>query len=196
VALEQWVMEGKNPPASQYPKVADKTLAKSTEIGWQTLPNIPFKGLVDGYTVRDFGKEFQAKWMTGIVHEPAKLIKDKVYTVLVPAVDQDNNEIGGLHTLTRRVPLGTYTGWALRIKGYGEGNLAPLDGYFLPFAKTKAERLVKNDPRLSLEERYGNSEHYVSLVKKAAEEMVKEGLILPEDAEREIKKAENNSLFE
>ena len=56
--------------------------------------------------------------------------------------------------------------------------------------------MVKNDPRLSLEERYGNSEHYVSLVKKAAEEMVKEGLILPEDAEREIKKAENNSLFE
>jgi hypothetical protein len=98
VALEQWVMEDKNPPASQYPKVADKTLAKSTEIGWQTLPNIPFKGLVDGYTVRDFGKEFQAKWMTGIVHEPAKLIKDKVYTVLVPTVDQDNNEIGGLHT--------------------------------------------------------------------------------------------------
>ncbi|MDI9882391.1 alpha/beta hydrolase domain-containing protein [Flectobacillus longus] len=196
VALEQWVMEGKNPPASQYPKVADKTLAKSTEIGWQTLPNIPFKGLVDGYTVRDFGKEFQAKWMTGIVHEPAKLIKDKVYTVLVPTVDQDNNEIGGLHTLTRRVPLGTYTGWSLRIKGYGEGNLAPLDGYFLPFAKTKAERLVKNDPRLSLEERYGNSEHYVSLVKKAAEDMVKEGLMLPEDAEREIKKAEKNSLFE
>jgi hypothetical protein len=37
-----------------------------------------------------------------------------------------------------RVPLGTYTGWNLHRTSYGEGDLASLNGMFIPFKKTKA----------------------------------------------------------
>lgn len=195
IALERWVMEGRTPPKSIYPTIKDKTLAKGSEIGWQTMANVPFRGLVNGLEVRDFGPEFDEKMMSGILSEKPIVSKDKQYTVLVPKVDADNNELGGLTTLTQRVPLGTYTGWSLRKAGYGEGDLAVLEGMYIPFAKTKAERLANSDSRLSLEERYQNQNNYVKKVKKAAKKMIKQGLMLPEDAEREIKKAENLKLF-
>ena len=46
---------------------------------------------------------------------------------------------------------------------------------------------------MSLEERYKNQKRYVKRVRKAAKQMVKEDLLLPEDAEREIRKVENAS---
>ncbi|RYU97093.1 alpha/beta hydrolase domain-containing protein [Emticicia agri] len=196
IALEKWVLEGTKPPKSMYPTVRSKTLAKAHEIGWQTMFNVPFRGLVNGLKVRDFGPQFDEKMMTGIIGENPTVKKDKSYTVLVPKVDEDNNETGGLETLTLRVPLGTYTGWSLRKAGYGEGDLAVLEGMYIPFAKTRAERLVNSDTRLSLEERYQSHENYVKKVKKAAKKMVKQRLMLPEDAEREIRKAENmTNLF-
>lgn len=195
IALEQWVLEGKKPPKSIYPTIKDKTLAKSTEIGWQTMFNVPFRGLVNPLQVRDFGPQFDEKMMSGIISENPTAKKDKQYTVLVPKVDADNNETGGIASLTLRVPLGTYTGWSLRKAGYGEGDLAVLEGMYIPFAKTKAERLVNSDTRLSLEERYQTPENYVKKVKKAARKMVKQHLMLPEDAEREIRKAEAMKLF-
>ncbi|RFS14372.1 alpha/beta hydrolase domain-containing protein [Emticicia sp. C21] len=195
IALEQWVLEGKKPPKSIYPTIKDKTLVKSTEIGWQIMFNVPFRGLVNGLEVRDFGPQFDEKMMTGIISENPVLKKDKQYTVLVPKVDADNNEMGGLSTLSLRVPLGTYTGWSLRKAGYGEGDLAVLEGMYIPFAKTRAERLVNSDTRLSLEERYETQANYVKKVKKAAKKMVKQGLMLPEDANREIKKAEELKLL-
>lgn len=195
IALEQWVLEGKKPPKSIYPTIRNKTLVKSNEIGWQTMFNVPFRGLVSELQVRDFGPQFDEKMMSGIVGDNPIVYKDKQYNVLVPKVDGDNNESGGLATLTLRVPLGTYTGWSLRKAGYGEGDLAVLEGMYIPFAKTKAERLVNSDARLSLEERYQSHKNYVKKIKRAAKRMVKQRLMLPEDAEREIKKAENLKLF-
>lgn len=195
ITLEQWVLEGKKPPKSIYPTIKDKTLVTSNEIGWQTMFNVPYRGLVNGLQVRDFGPQFDEKMMSGIISENPTVEKDKLYTVLVPKVDEDNNEIGGVATLTLRVPLGTYTGWSLRKAGYGEGDLAVLEGMYIPFAKTRAERLVNSDTRLSLEERYQTQANYVKKVKKAAKKMVKLRLMLKEDADREIKKAENLKLF-
>ncbi len=195
IALERWVLEGKKPPKSIYPTIKEKTLVKANKIGWQTMFNVPFRGLVNGLEVRDFGPQFDEKMMSGIISENPIIKKDKEYTVLVPKVDADNNELGGIATLTLRVPLGTYTGWSLRKAGYGEGDLAVLEGMYIPFAKTKAERLVNSDTRLSLEERYQTRENYIKKVKKAAKKLVKQRLMLPEDADREIKKAENLKLF-
>ncbi len=53
----------------------------------------------------------------------------------------------------------------------------------IPFAKTRAERLATGDPRLSLEERYGNHDGYVRAVRKAAAHAVAEGFLLQADAE-------------
>ncbi len=41
------------------------------------------------------------------------------------------------------------------------GFISGLNGAFIPFARTRDERLAKHDPRLSIEERYGNREGFI-----------------------------------
>jgi hypothetical protein len=57
-----------------------------------------------------------------------------------------------------------------------------LTGQYIPFAATKAERLAEGDPRLSLEERYKNHDHYVSQVARSADRLVRQRLLLDEDS--------------
>jgi len=92
------------------------------------------------------------------------------------------------------VPRATYTGWNPRAPGYGPGNLYPLQGGVVPFAATRAERLNAKDPRLSLEERYPQPASYVEAVKSTAARFVQERLLLPEDAERAVQRAQANQL--
>jgi hypothetical protein len=88
------------------------------------------------------------------------------------------------------VPLGTYTGWNLRSPQVGaETMLSPLDGMFIPFAKTKAERDKSGDPRLSLEERYPTPLNYLERLKEAALKLQAEGFLLDEDVTRIIERA-------
>jgi Alpha/beta hydrolase domain len=51
----------------------------------------------------------------------------------------------------------------------------------VPFAKTKADRIARGDPRLSLEERYGNHAGYVAAVTAAAQRALDAGFLLPAD---------------
>ena len=85
-----------------------------------------------------------------------------------------------------QVPWGTYLGWALRKAGFAEGELLSTNGCIITFARTRAEREKKGDPRLSVEERYPSHEAYVEAVKRAVDNLVKEGMMLPEDGERYI----------
>jgi hypothetical protein len=91
------------------------------------------------------------------------------------------------------VPLGTYTGWALRA-GPQEGDGCEGSGQYIPFAKTKAERLASGDPRLSLEERYPDVETYTSMLHKAIENLQRAGFLLPFDAEKMLNKDLTNVL--
>jgi hypothetical protein len=110
-------------------------------------------------------------------------IPGKSYTVLVPRTDVDGNDIAGIRTVDVQVPLATYTGWALRRAPFAEGEDCALTGQYIPFAATRAERLAKGDPRLSLEERYRNHAQYVAGVARAADRLVRQRLLLDEDAE-------------
>ena len=87
-------------------------------------------------------------------------------------------------SLLHRVPLGTYTGWNPTVSGPLKGRQKALAGGFIPFAKTRAERVAKGDPRPSLEERYGSASTYYAAAVKQAAEMVKQRFLLPEDAIR------------
>ena len=60
-----------------------------------------------------------------------------------------------MRSVLLEVPLGTYTGWNPIARGFFKGHIQSLGGGYIPFAKTKAQRLASGDPRLSLEERYG-----------------------------------------
>jgi len=81
------------------------------------------------------------------------------------------------------VPVATYTGWALRRAPFAEGEDCALTGQYIPFTVTRTERLAKGDPRLSIEERYGNHGQYVARVALAADRLVRQRLLLEEDAE-------------
>jgi hypothetical protein len=70
-----------------------------------------------------------------------------------------------------------------------------LCGGFIPFAATKAERLAKGDPRLSLEERYGTHAGFVAQVQAVADRRVKEGWLLPDDAARLVAGAQASSVL-
>ena len=47
----------------------------------------------------------------------------------------------------------------------------------VPFAITKAKRIANNDPRPSLEERYGSHDGYVAAVRKAADNAACQGYL-------------------
>jgi Alpha/beta hydrolase domain len=59
--------------------------------------------------------------------------------------------------------------------------MCPLQGAVLPFAATRAEREGAGDPRPSLEERYPTPAAYAAAVRAAADRLVAERLLLPED---------------
>jgi hypothetical protein len=82
------------------------------------------------------------------------------------------------------VPAATHTGWNLRKAGFSEGELCDNNGSMIPFAATREERMKSGDPRLSMAERYPNDGDRAALIAKAAEKLVQDRLLLPEDVKR------------
>jgi len=70
-----------------------------------------------------------------------------------------------------------------------------LSGSYIPFARTRAERLASGDPRRSLEERYRDHDGYVKAVEQAAKKLMNEGFLLQEDADRFISAAQASSVL-
>jgi hypothetical protein len=111
-----------------------------------------------------------------------------VIKMLVPRVDRDGNELGGVPTVLRDAPLGTYLGWNITAgsadpsfydgRPFHAGQVCNYVGGMVPFAKTKAQRLAAADPRLSLEERYKTHAGYVAAVKAAADNAACKGYLL------------------
>ena len=56
----------------------------------------------------------------------------------------------------------------------------------MPFARTRAEREARGDPRPSIEERYPSHAAYIAAVSQVCEARVRDGLMLQEDADRFI----------
>jgi alpha/beta hydrolase family protein len=196
-ALRAWVVDGTEPPDSRVASLRAHTLVGSAqdEIGWPNIPGVKFTGILNRLELLDFGRQFDVDEETGILSEPPRVIPHAAYTVLVPRVDSDGNEVDGLRSTTLQAPLGTYTGWNLRRAGFAEGEECGLTGSFIPFARTRAERDATGDPRLSLEERYGTHDGYVAAVRAAADRLVAARLLLQADADRLIAQAEASSVL-
>ena len=95
-----------------------------------------------------------------------------------------------------QAPLGTYLGWNTFRAGVFAGHGCGFQGGWIPFAKTKAERIGNRDPRLSLEERYGTHDGYVAVVRKAADQAVRDRFLLPDDAARILRDAAASTVLE
>jgi hypothetical protein len=203
--LVDWVKDNKEPPQSRYPMMALGDLVEPTAaaMGWPTIPGAP---LPDGHKNPlydyDFGKDFIARDVSGVMTGEAPRTKG-VLPQLVPRVNADGNEfangpsdkLSGVASVHLQVPLGTYTGWNVETKGYHRGENCGFAGGFIPFARTKAEREAKGDPRLSLEERYGDHAVFVAKVRLVAAQEVADGWLLPDDAARIIKQAEDSDVL-
>jgi hypothetical protein len=110
-----------------------------------------------------------------------------IYPSYVPKTDADGNDVAGIRLPEVQVPLATYTGWALRAAPQNDDGCES-SGQYIPLPKTKADRLANSDPRLSIEERYGDIETYSSKLLTAIDSLVKAGYLLPFDAERAFSK--------
>ena len=197
VAVEDWVSKDVKPPDNMIATLRRGTLVPSDQesIGWPSIPGVKYTGLVNELTLLDHGPDFDDRFESGIMDEPTEVVDGRKYTVLVPIVDEDGNEVDGIRSVTLQAPLGTYTGWNLRKVGFAEDELCGLVGTFVPFKKTAAERVAAGDPRLSLEERYSTQQGYVDAVTAAAQSLVAAGLLLPDDAQSAINAAIANPIL-
>jgi len=190
-ALTEWVVSGKEPPSSRVPRLQDGTLVRAlpqSTVGFPEIPGVTYTGVVSIRELYDYGPEFDR----GIISIMPPVPTGRAYSTLVPKVNVDGIDIAGIQLPDIAVPLGTYTGWNLLAS-------APKDecsamGSFIPFAKSKAERIRAGDPRASLEERYETHGRYVKEVEAAAERLVSEGLLLPEDAIAYVEAAKTRDL--
>jgi hypothetical protein len=194
VALDGWVTHGIRPPPSRYPRVKNGTLTRPDQrsTGFPTIPGVRYKGLHNRQLFLDYGPNLHRGQIE--IHPPQQ-IDEGEYTILVPKVDADGNDLAGIRLPAIAVPIGTYTGWNLQPDDLAEDELSGLLGSFIPFAITKPERSKNRDPRLSLEERYRDQADYVREVARAARALVDQRLLLSDDADRIIREAERCRIF-
>jgi hypothetical protein len=196
-ALVDWVAKGVLPPPSQYPRLDRGELVHPTQaaMGFPAIAGVPFPdGILTPFYQYDFGSQFRYNDLSGVITKQPPPIR-QVLPMLVPRVDTDGNEVAGLASVLHQVPLGTYTGWNLNSGGFYKDHIATNQGGFIPFAKTKADRLAAGDPRLSLQERYESHENYVAKVRAAAERLVRGRYLLQDDADRLIGQAEASKVL-
>lgn len=186
LAMHRWITDGTAPPPSRYPRIDDGTLVELDQLRFPAIPGIatprqPHKA----YRV-DYGPDFVSH---GIISEqPPKV--GPAFPVLVPQVDADGNELGGLRMPEISVPLATYTGWNLYSADYGPVHeVAHMSGSYIPFAATAAERQASRDPRPAITERYADREQYLGLVAEAAIGLIDEGYLLDEDLPEILQRA-------
>ena len=197
--FRNWVMNDVPAPPSRYPTIASGNLVDSTKaaMGFPTIPGIPATaptGLINPVLDYDFGSRFNYSDASGIADNVPPTVK-RVIKMLVPRVDADGNEIGGIPVVLREAPLGTYMGWNITKGGFNDGKVCNYAGGMIPFAATKAARLAAADPRLSLEERYVNHDGYVAAVQAAASNALNQGFLLADDAIKLVNQAKTSDVL-
>ena len=180
-AMDAWATHGTPPPESRIPRRADGTLVDidTWRRGFPAIPGVMTPREPNTLERLDFGPDAER----GILAEPPRRTGEH-YVVLVPATDEDGNDIAGVRAPMVQVPLATYTGWNPRARGQGHGALHEFTGSTIPFADSPEERAQTRDPRPSIRERYPSLGAYTEAIVAAAQRLVAERLMIEEDVER------------
>src|SRR5262245_43377126 len=111
VALDQWIKDGTQPPASRYPSRANGTLAEPTAaaVGFPAIPGVTYPHAIN-----------RAALVDDTAMPP---VRGAAYPAFVPRTDTDGRDLAGLKLPTLVAPVATHTGWNLRKAGFGEGEL-------------------------------------------------------------------------
>jgi hypothetical protein len=199
MAMDKWITAGTLPPPSQNPKLSNGTLVKpdQSSTGFPHIPGVTYTGFKSTRYLLNYGPNFYA---TGIPTMNPPLFSPPyqdnpangpIYPSFVPKTDADGNDVAGIRLPEVQVPLATYTGWAVRAAPQNDDGCEG-SGQYIPFPKTKADRIASGDPRPSIEERYANIETYSSQLHNAIDNLVRSGYLLPFDAEKTLSKNLNN----
>jgi hypothetical protein len=184
--IDAWVRSNTLPPASSYPKIADGILVPLREYAMPVIPGVNRPHEANEAWHLDFGPH----WRDGILSvQPPKV--SEPFPVFVPQVDADGNERDGVRLPEITVPLATYTGWNLRDSSIGAPDQrVSFEASYIPFPKTAADRQKIGDPRKSVAERYTDREDYMARYNHAADDLVKQRWILPEDRDAFLHRGE------
>ena len=178
VAMDRWVKQGVAPPANRIPRLADGTLVQAKALAFPSLPGVQSPASLPPVV------RIASEMISGGAGAGTTL------PYLVPQVDTDGNERGGIRLPEVAVPLATYSGWNFRQPSIGgPDRIIPLLGSYVPLPRTASERDAQRDPRRSITERYASREAYLSLVTQAAAALVKDGLLLEEDITPVVRRA-------
>jgi len=192
VHLDRWVTHGEPAPPSRYPRLDAGTAVPPERLAdtFRAIPGVSFAEPLRRFARLDFGPQEGIATQVPVVGAP--------YPCLVPAVDQDGNEVCGIRLPYQTVPLATYTGWNLRhpaiggagqILASGGASGGTLIGATIPFPATREARQAAADPRRAIAERYTSRDDYLERVRQATQTLVHEGYLLAEDVEEVIGQA-------
>ncbi|TDF41639.1 hypothetical protein EYS14_01950 [Alteromonadaceae bacterium M269] len=167
-ALAQWVVDDVEPPKSQYPRFADKTLGQFEDYKLPKVLN-GFKVPVSPHTayINDYGEQ----WSQGVITQnPPRLLATIVPPV--PTVDGYGNERSGVRHPLIREPLASFLPWVLR------HNAKFANDEMMDF-RGSLKLLAKDD----IVARYKSWDSYNKRLNKAIDNSVNEGVLLEEDRE-------------
>jgi hypothetical protein len=173
-ALHDWVKHGRRPPESRFPSISDEQLVDRDKIRWPrsasaSLPKYP-KQAFD----LDFGENFAT---AGIITVEPPRIRAR-FPVLLPQVDSDGIDLGGIRMPVVAVPLGAFTGWNPRHPRTGAlQQIGGAAGSFFAFDASEIAR------------RYPNKEEYLRRIGEAAADLVKQRFLLEADRGRVLNHA-------
>jgi hypothetical protein len=187
VNLDRWVSDGVEPPPSAVPRLSDGTAVAGESLAdrFRAIPGVRFPDRLERPARLDFGPEAGRGVATEL---PPKV--GAGFRTFVPAVDADGNDTVGIRPPELLAPLATFTGWNPRHPDQGApGDLMDMLGSTLVFARTRAERERRGDPRPSIEERYPSRAAYLERVREAAATLVAARHVLAEDVDAIVERA-------
>jgi hypothetical protein len=169
-ALDLWVSDGVTPPESQFPSHSNGTLVDfdQKKIGFPNIPEVSFPNVINDIEVTDYS----------VI--PAK--EGMPYPIFIPKVDVDGNDYGGIRLPDIDIPIATYVGWNMGSEGFANGSLCGGVGSYIPFPRTRLERIQTGDPRLSIQERYRTKKEYIEKIRIASEALKNRRFLLEIDS--------------
>jgi hypothetical protein len=193
LALDRWVRNGSEPPASRYPRISDGTLV--TVAAYKAaFPKIP--GLVTPESnLRpprlDLGRRFAAQRIADLI--PPR--EAAPFETLVPKPNTDGLDEGGVDLPELMLPLGTRVGFNTRNAATGfPSATGRWDGSFVPFARDEAGRETADDSRPSLAQRYVNHDDYEARLRTAAQAVAANGFLRTEEIDALV--SEGGALYD
>jgi hypothetical protein len=172
--LDGWVKGTATPLASNWPKVADGTMAVPTaDPKSLTAIDLPLLGLA-----------YTGVYNTLTLNDESvipTLPSNKAYVVHLPTQDGQGNSKAGVKMPDIATPLATFVGYSIRKPGFAAGDQNGLSSSQLAFAlNTSAKNSA--DTRKSVQELYGTKAGDLAAWNAAIDKMVADKVMLASDA--------------